>query len=79
MRNCPNCGATYVASTNKCPYCDTLAYDLSAIDFDNPEPIFLRVVVHGERCTFKVLPRIASITPDASSEAAIAIEFESVS
>ena len=34
-RNCPNCGAVYEIDKNKCPYCSTSYYDMSAIDFTN--------------------------------------------
>lgn len=33
-QNCPNCGA--IISEEKCPYCGTMFYDFSAIDFDKP-------------------------------------------
>jgi uncharacterized Zn finger protein (UPF0148 family) len=39
--NCPNCGAPLEIGKVKCPYCGTTYVDLSAIDFDTEEPIFL--------------------------------------
>lgn len=41
-KNCPNCGAVYTLEDVKCPYCGTLYYDLSAIDFTKNEPVFLK-------------------------------------
>ena len=42
-RNCPNCGAVYEIGKNKCPYCGTSYYDMSAIDFTNGEPFYLKI------------------------------------
>ena len=42
-RNCPNCAAPYEASLNKCPYCGTSYYDLSALDLDAREPFYLKI------------------------------------
>lgn len=41
-KNCPNCGAAYTLEDVKCPYCGTLYYDLSAIDFTQNKPVFLK-------------------------------------
>ena len=41
-KNCPNCGAVYILEDVKCPYCGTLYYDLSAIDFTQDQPVFLK-------------------------------------
>lgn len=41
-KNCPNCGAVYTLDDVKCPYCGTLYYDLSAIDFTQNQPVFLK-------------------------------------
>lgn len=42
-RNCPNCGAPYEVDKNKCPYCSTSYYDMSAIDFESGEPFYLKI------------------------------------
>lgn len=42
-KNCPNCGAAYEPEKNKCPYCGTSYYDMSSIDFENGEPIYLKI------------------------------------
>ena len=41
-KNCPNCAAVYTLEDVKCPYCGTLYYDLSAIDFTQNQPVFLK-------------------------------------
>ena len=41
-KNCPNCAAVYTLEDVKCPYCGTLYYDLSAIDFTQDKPVFLK-------------------------------------
>ena len=42
-RNCPNCGAVIEPNNNKCAYCGTSYLDLSAIDFTNHQPIYLKI------------------------------------
>lgn len=42
-RNCPNCGAVYEINKNKCPYCGTSYYDMSAVDFESGEPFYLKI------------------------------------
>lgn len=44
-KNCPNCGAVYTLEDIKCPYCGTLYYDLTAIDFTKNEPVFIKMRV----------------------------------
>lgn len=55
-RNCPNCGAPYEIGLNKCPYCGTIYFDFSIVDFDNKEPIFLSIKNNGILYTMKVIP-----------------------
>lgn len=42
-KNCPNCGAPYNTQLNKCPYCGTSYFDLSALDLTNREPFYLKI------------------------------------
>ena len=42
-KNCPNCGAVYEPKKNKCPYCGTSYYDMSALDFESSEPFYLKI------------------------------------
>lgn len=43
QRNCPNCAAPYDIALNKCPYCGTSYYDLSALDLTGHEPFYLKI------------------------------------
>lgn len=42
-KNCPNCGAPYDSSLNKCPYCNTSYFDMSAIDIYENKPFYLKL------------------------------------
>lgn len=70
-RNCPNCGAPYDIDYNKCPYCGTSYYDLSALDFTGREPFYLKIKteMNGQPCyiTQLVRPR-ADMSIDFSTE-----------
>ena len=57
---CPNCAAPLEIGEVKCPYCGTIYYDLSAIDFDSGEPLFLTIKYHNYIITQKVLPQAAT-------------------
>jgi hypothetical protein len=58
-RNCPNCGAPYDVDYNKCPYCGTSYYDLSALDFTAHEPFYLKIKteMNGMPCYITQLVR----------------------
>ena len=62
QRNCPNCAAPYDVDLNKCPYCGTSYYDLSALDLTAQEPFYLKIKVdmNGSSCyiTQLVQPRM---------------------
>lgn len=70
-RNCPNCAAPYDINLNKCPYCGTSYYDLSALDLTAREPFYLKIKteMNGMPCyiTQLVRPR-ADMSIDFSSE-----------
>ncbi len=70
-RNCPNCGAPYDIEFNKCSYCGTSYYDLSALDFTAGEPFYLKIKteMNGMPCyiTQLVRPR-ADMSIDFGSE-----------
>lgn len=59
QRNCPNCGAPYDIELNKCPYCGTSYYDLSALDIDAQEPFYLKIKsnINGMPCYITQLVR----------------------
>lgn len=67
-KNCPNCGAPYDPALNKCPYCGTIYFDMSIVDFDNKEPIFLKIKTNGFYLTQLVRPTAGSfeLTKDES-------------
>jgi len=41
--NCVNCGAAIDADVEKCPFCGTSYFDLTAIDFTSGNPVALRL------------------------------------
>lgn len=62
-KNCPNCGAPYDVILNKCPYCGTSYFDLSAIDICSAEPFYLKLKSGNVTYTSKVVVKEdASIT-----------------
>lgn len=70
-RNCPNCGAPYDIELNKCPYCGTSYYDLSALDLTAREPFYLKIKteMNGQPCYITQLVRSnADISIDFSTE-----------
>ena len=71
QRNCPNCGAPYDIDKNKCPYCGTSYYDLSALDFTKREPFYLKIKaeMNGRPCYITQLVRpSANFSMTCSSE-----------
>ena len=58
--NCPNCGAPIEKDKQKCAYCGTWYIDLTMIDFDTSEPIFLSIKKNGHILTQKVRPQTVS-------------------
>ena len=49
QKNCLNCGAPYDINENKCPYCGTSYYDLSALDLSNNEPCYLKIKINPKK------------------------------
>lgn len=41
--NCPNCGAVIDYELHKCPYCGTSYFDMSCVDLESGEPIYLKI------------------------------------
>lgn len=65
-KNCPNCGAPLKLGVDQCPFCGTIYFDLSCIDFTNGKPIFLKIKTRlfgGNTATItqKVLPELNAI------------------
>lgn len=67
QRNCPNCGAPYDVQLNKCPYCETSYFDMSALDFNDREPFYLKIRYGDVTITQLVRPCFNAITLDYSS------------
>lgn len=70
-RNCPNCAAPYDIELNKCPYCGTSYYDLSALDLTAREPFYLKIKteMNGMPCYITQLVRPkADMSIDFSSD-----------
>ena len=70
-RNCPNCGAPYDIDVNKCPYCGTSYFDLSALDFSTREPFYLKIKtnMNGVPCYITQLVRpSANVSMEFSSD-----------
>ncbi len=55
-KNCPNCAAPYDMAKNRCPYCGTVYFDMSTIDFDSQEPFYLKIKNGGYYITQLVKP-----------------------
>lgn len=60
-KNCPNCAAPYDPALSKCPYCGTVYFDMSVIDFDHHEPFWLKIRVHGCEITQFVVPEMGEM------------------
>lgn len=65
--NCPNCGYPILPEENKCPCCGTSYFDMSAIDFSEEKPFYLKFKTKGSNgedviITQFVKPRFGSIT-----------------
>ena len=66
-KNCPNCGAPFDLGVDQCPFCGTIYFDLSCIDFTDSKPIFLKIKTRlppdGRPVTVtqRVLPRLEEI------------------
>lgn len=60
-KNCPNCAAPYDPALSKCPYCGTIYFDMSVIDFDHHEPVWLKIRVNGCEITQFVVPEMGEM------------------
>lgn len=76
-KNCPNCAAPYDPALNKCPYCGTIYFDLSCLDFTAHEPIYLKMKIpmrqsdgaeHGMVITQLCIPEIGEASINMESE-----------
>lgn len=60
MTNCLNCGAPFDVDEEKCSYCGTSYYDMSAIDINSTKPFMLKIKtkVNGTECYITQLVRV---------------------
>lgn len=59
MTNCLNCGAPFDVDEEKCAYCGTSYYDMSAIDINGGKPFMLKIKTNmgGNECYITQLVR----------------------
>ena len=67
-RNCPNCGAPYDVHLSKCPYCGTSYFDMSALDFNDQEPFYLKIRYGDMTITQLVVPCFNDMSIESSSD-----------
>jgi hypothetical protein len=60
MTNCLNCGAPFDVNEEKCSYCGTSYYDMSAIDINSTKPFMLKIktTMNGSECYITQLVRV---------------------
>lgn len=60
MTNCLNCGAPFDVSKEKCAYCGTSYYDMSALDINSDKPFMLKIktTMNGAECYITQLVRV---------------------
>lgn len=81
QRNCPNCGAPYDTNLNKCPYCNTSYYDMSALDLLNCEPFYLKIrtEINGMPCYITQLVRPTNeLSMEISSDTVSCVGYGSI-
>ena len=75
-RNCPNCGAPYETHLSKCPYCGTSYFDMSALDFNERKPFYLKTRYGNMTVTQLVRPRLDESGFELSSDTVEASDFQ---
>lgn len=65
MKNCPNCGAVIDTEENKCPFCGTIYFDMTSIDFTEGKPVVLKLKMSNGRnteyLTMLCIPRLENL------------------
>jgi hypothetical protein len=60
VTNCLNCGAPFDIDKEKCAYCGTSYYDMSALDINSNKPFMLKIktTLNGQECYITQLVRV---------------------
>lgn len=78
-RNCINCGAPIDIDTDRCPYCKTSYFDMTAIDFNSREPVALKIRNGNMIITQLVRPVCGNVECGCDTvDAEINIQFEAL-
>ena len=56
--NCPDCGHPILVEENKCPYCDTSYFDISAIDLSEEKSFYLKLKVKDFNGRNKIITQL---------------------
>lgn len=78
MTNCLNCGAPFDVDKEKCSYCGTSYYDMSAIDINSTKPFMLKIktTMNGTECYITQLVKVLPETKfEMSSETTDVIDY----
>ena len=78
MTNCLNCGAPFDVDKEKCAYCGTSYYDMSALDIHSDKPFMLKLKtrMNGTECYITQLVRVLpEINMEMTSETVDAVDY----
>ena len=78
MTNCLNCGAPFDVDEEKCAYCGTSYYDMSALDIYSNKPFMLKIKtrMNGSDCYITQLVRaLPEMNIEMSSETVDAYNY----
>lgn len=56
LRNCMNCGAPFDVKSDRCSYCGTSFFDLTAMDLSSEKPFMLKLKLGDQIITQLVVP-----------------------
>lgn len=65
--NCINCGGAIDVDEDKCPYCGTSYYDLTAIDFNSSEPVALKLKTGNVLLRMLAIPHFDSLSEETDT------------
>lgn len=79
MTNCLNCGAPFDVNKEKCAYCGTSYYDMSALDINSDKPFMLKIKtrMHGTECYITQLVRaLPEMSIEMTSETVDCVDYK---